>query len=96
MTGAQSPQSSPAGSSRHAKELTEFRQRISQDDSIGSQLRAGGEPGLLGASGVDDETLLRWLKAEKCVGFRMHLLMLCFCTKPRLYHHTISLHSHHS
>lgn len=76
MTGAQSPQSSPAGSNKHAKELAEFRQRISQDDSVGSQLRSGGEPGLFGTSGVDDETLLRWLKAEKCAGLSMHQLML--------------------
>ncbi|KAL0037273.1 hypothetical protein WJX79_009391 [Trebouxia sp. C0005] len=65
MSNAQSPASSPAGSSKYAQELAEFRQRISQDGHVEAQLRAGGEPGLLGTSGIDDETLLRWLKAEK-------------------------------
>ncbi len=65
MNNAQSPASSPAGSSKYAQELAEFRQRISQDGQVEPELRAGGEPGLLGTSGLDDETLLRWLKAEK-------------------------------
>lgn len=75
MNGSQSRESSPA-SSKHAQNLEELRQRISQDENIASQLRAGGEPGLLGASGVDDQTLLRWLKAEKCVSLGTPLLSL--------------------
>ncbi|DBA95493.1 hypothetical protein WJX82_004560 [Trebouxia sp. C0006] len=68
MSNAQSPASSPAGSTKYAQELAEFRQRISKDGQVEAELRAGGEPGLLGTSGIDDETLLRWLKAEKyCV-----------------------------
>lgn len=65
MNGAQSPGVSPARSTSHAKELADFRQRVLQDGTVASQLRAGGEPGLIGESGVDDETLLRWLRAER-------------------------------
>ena len=65
MSNAQSPAASPAGSNKYAQELAEFRQRISKDGQVEAELRAGGEPGLLGTSGIDDETLLRWLKAEK-------------------------------
>ena len=71
MNGTQSPASSPAASSKYAQQLADLRQRISQDENIGSQLRAGGEPGMVGTSGVDDQTLLRWLKAEKCVSVSM-------------------------
>lgn len=68
MNRPQVPGSSPTESSKHAQQLAELRQRVLQDENIGSQLRAGGEPGMLGSSGVDDQTLLRWLKAEKyCV-----------------------------
>lgn len=74
MNGHQAPGSSPAVSSKHAQQLAELRHRILQDENIGSQLRAGGEPGMLGSSGVDDQTLLRWLKAEKCVSLSMHVL----------------------
>ena len=74
---------SPA-SSKHAQNLEEFRLRISQDESIASQLRAGGEPGMAGASGVDDQTLLRFLKAEKYVSLRILLLPL----KPVYHYHT--------
>lgn len=73
MGGSQTPGSSPA-ELRHAQQLAELRQRILQDENIGSQLRAGGEPGMFGSSGVDDQTLLRWLKAEKCVSLSMHVL----------------------
>lgn len=65
MIGSPSPASSPAGSSKHAQELAELRQRISVSGVVEAQLRAGGEPGLVGTSGIDDETLLRWLRAEK-------------------------------
>ncbi|KAL3149954.1 hypothetical protein ABBQ38_013315 [Trebouxia sp. C0009 RCD-2024] len=63
MNGTQNG-ASPA-SSKHAQSLEELRQRISQDENVASQLRTGGEPGMLGTSGVDDQTLLRFLKAEK-------------------------------
>ena len=65
MSVASSPATSPTGSSKQAQALADLRQRISQDTSVESQLRAGGEPGLLGTSGIDDETLLRWLRAER-------------------------------
>ena len=71
MTEAHSQQSSPAKAVTHAEELADLRQRILADSVVASQLRSGGEPGLLGATGVDDETLLRWLKAEKYVSTSM-------------------------
>lgn len=58
-----SPGSTAAG--KHAQELNQLQQRVSADGNIERQLRVGGEPGLLGATGVDDETLMRWLRAEK-------------------------------
>lgn len=58
-----SPDSAAAG--KHARELDLIRQQISADGNIERQLRTGGEPGLVGATGIDDETLLRWLRAEK-------------------------------
>lgn len=81
MNGTQNG-ASPA-SSKHAQSLEELRQRISQDENVASQLRTGGEPGMLGTSGVDDQTLLRFLKAEKCVS-------LCILLDPcNLYTTTI-------
>ena len=77
MNGTQSPGSSPAASGKYAQQLAELRQRISQDENIGSQLRAGGEPGMVGPSGVDDQTLLRWLKAEKCGNVSTPVLTTC-------------------
>ena len=58
-----SPESAAAG--KHAGELSLLQQRVNADSNIERQLKIGGEPGLLGATGVDDQTLMRWLRAEK-------------------------------
>lgn len=65
MSGSEpsSAANSPAG--KHGRELDLIRQQISADGNIERQLRVGGEPGLVGATGIDDETLMRWLRAEK-------------------------------
>lgn len=82
MNGTQTPGSSPAAAGKYGQQLAELRQRILQDENIGSQLRAGGEPGMVGPSGVDDQTLLRWLKAEKCVIVSMPVLTTCCRCMP--------------
>lgn len=67
MSGAELSSPEAAADSKHAQELNHLRQQVSADTSIERQLRLGGEPGLLGAAGIDDQTLLRWLRAEKWV-----------------------------
>ena len=65
MNGSATSSPNSAAAGKHAQALSLLQQRLSADTNIERQLRLGGEPGLLDATGVDDETLMRWLRAEK-------------------------------
>ena len=65
MNGSATSSPNSAAAGKHAQALSLLQQRLSADTNIERQLRLGGEPGLLDSTGVDDETLMRWLRAEK-------------------------------
>ena len=65
MNGSATSSPNSAAAGKHAQALSLLQQRLSADTNIERQLRLGGEPGLLDTTGVDDETLMRWLRAEK-------------------------------